>query len=84
MKTQFFSEQNSLKIKQKRVKTAEKKKFDQLLGARSTQKLVKIHNNGSSLVFRFHLTILSLRDTTRATKAFIIFIKPSNLNYGSA
>ena len=29
---------------QKRLKTAEKKYFNQLLGARSTQKLVKIHN----------------------------------------
>ena len=29
---------------QKRMKTAEKKYFNQLLGVRSTQKLVKIHN----------------------------------------
>ena len=31
-------------IEQKRLKTAEKKCFNQLLGARSTRKLVEIHN----------------------------------------
>ena len=29
-------------------KTAEKKGFDQLMSARSTQKLVEIHNNGGN------------------------------------
>ena len=33
-----------VKNKQKRFKIAEKKYFDQLLGVRSTQKLVQIHN----------------------------------------
>ena len=32
-------------INKKRSKTAVKKQFDQLMGARSTQKLVEIHNN---------------------------------------
>ena len=33
-------------MKKKRLKTAEKKYFDQLSGARSTWKLVEIHNRG--------------------------------------
>ena len=44
----LFSGMKSLKKvwnEQKRLKTAEKKYFDQLLGARSTQKLFRIHNS---------------------------------------
>ena len=44
----------------KKVETAEKKEFDLLLGGRSTQKLVKIHNRYLNILNLFNISMILL------------------------